>query len=200
MLCESPGCAGPVATGQRLCPGCERTAREELLRLPGLYGECEAALVPVPTGPAQRITRTRAVGLNLNEAAVNARSDILDILSSWSAMVAHQRRVTPPARVVERLVAFLDGHFDWLSRHEAAADFAAEIHDLAARARAAIERAPAARPLGPCGRKGCGEVVSVIRRGDGRDEVRCGAGHVWRSHEWLALSLRMRRAAGERVA
>ncbi|WP_055477905.1 hypothetical protein [Sphaerimonospora mesophila] len=207
MLCESPDCSHRPATGFRLCAECREAVRGELRSLPGLHRECALRLVDVPDGIAQRVTWTRQPGLDLNEAVVEVRSDIIGVLSSWCGLVAQERGVAAPGpRSADVLAAFLDGHLAWLARHPAARDFAAEIRRLAEKARAAIERGSGRpRPLGPCDRPECGQIVYAARLSDGRRQVRCDGGHVWQPHEWLSLSLRIDQAAAgelrrERVA
>ena len=201
-LCESPDCSRHVAAGFGLCAECRQTMRRELRALPELYRDCEERLASTPQGIIERISRTRPLGVSLNEAAMSARSDILDILSSWCAYTAHEREVTGPStRTVDDLAAFLGRHVDWLASQAAAGDFATEIRELASAARnVADHKMRDSRQLGPCGRQGCGHVVYVSNvEDDPSHQVRCTAGHVWQPHEWLLLSQGMQRAvASER--
>ena len=131
---------------------------------------------------------------------MSVRTDILDILSSWCKLVADERAIPAPgARDARELAVFLDGHVNFLVRHAAVGDFAAEVRELAKTARAVVENTGGdPRQLGPCDREGCGHMVYVTNLDSGGHKVRCAAGHVWPPREWLALSLRMRQ--GERVA
>ncbi|WP_322768991.1 hypothetical protein [Frankia sp. Cr1] len=200
-LCESAHCSSPVAAGFGLCAECRQAVRRDLRALPELYDDCERRLASTSQGIIQRIRGTKPVGFSLNEAAMRARSNILDILSLWCALVVHERRVTGPStRTAEALAAFLDRHLAWLAGHAAAGDFATEMRELAGTARDAASRDTRnSRRLGTCGRQDCGHIVYVSDAEDGhRPQVGCTAGHLWQPHEWISLSRCMRQA--ERAA
>ncbi|WP_432839319.1 hypothetical protein [Dactylosporangium sp. CA-092794] len=160
--------------------------------LPGLYRDCEENLVRTRQGIAERVRTSGAPGIVLNESAVRVRSDIADVLSSWCALVVQERRPArrPRSRAAADLTAFLDPHVDWLARHPAAGDFAAEVHALTAVARRVSDRTDQdPRTLGRCDRQGCGSSVHLYDGADGTArQARCTAGHVWQPHEWLRLS------------
>lgn len=201
MHCALPACDHKVATGFRLCLTCRDALRGGVRSLPGLFRECERRLVPGPRGLTQRLSRVnRPAGIVLNEAAVHARAEMQSVLVSWCALVAEERRVPGPAGLgVADLAAYLDLHLTWLAAHPAAADLAREVAQLVALADTALN--PGAAPpvaLGPCSRPGCSRTVQL--RHDERELVRCAAGHVFAPHEWLALSLRARRAEPEPAA
>ena len=155
-LCESRDCARHTAAGFSLCAECRQAVRRDLRGLPALYRDCEVRLASTPQGIVQRISRTKPLGISLNEAAMRARSDILDILSSWCTLVVDERRVTGPgARTAPCLAAFLDRNLHWLARHAAAGDFATEVHELARRrtrrSRSQTRELAATRPLRQAG-------------------------------------------------
>jgi hypothetical protein len=193
-VCESPDCPGNVSAGFRLCVECRREVRRELRALPGLYRDCAWKLSNTPQGMVPRISRTRPVGISLNEAAVRVRADVLDILSAWCALVVSERGVAGPAdRAVDELAAFLDRNLVWLAAHPAAGDLAAELHGLTEAACDVADNASGeTRTLGRCDRSGCGQTVFMTRTPEGGGHrVRCAAGHAWQPHEWLLLSRRM---------
>jgi hypothetical protein len=189
-----------AAPGLRLCAECAEFIRIELAELPGLYDDCEHALVGGPHGITLRVGRgRRATGISLREDAFKARSRILACLASWAALVADERTVPRPVRFHPvDLVAFLRTHLDWLLTHSAAADFAAEITDLTAYARRSRQHQEGRRrELGECVHPGCTAILSVTpanRDSKAAKEIRCAAGHVWQPHQWLQLSRQIQRA------
>jgi hypothetical protein len=203
MFCESPNCSRTVSAGARICADCRRVVHRYLQSLPGLYDACEERLVHTPQGGVERVRSTRAVGISLNEVALAVRSDILDVLSSWCTLVVQERAVPGPRRrTAEDLAVFLDRQMPWLAGHPAVGDFTAEVRELAAAARQAVDQGTSQpRPLGPCGRPGCSSTVYLHRLGNDRQgRVGCASGHVWQPHEWLSLSRRMQhRAASPRA-
>lgn len=201
-LCVGPRCLGsteggrfrrPAVPGLRLCAECRRAVRVGLAELPAIYADCESALVPRrnPTGP--RVTGSRrSTGIDLDENTLTARTTILELLSSWSALVADERSVGRPARQDPTgLAAFLLTHLDWLQAHSAAGDFAEEVTRTVARARRLAYQGPAMRvDLGECVLPDCGEAMTTSPAGRGGPrsfEVRCEAGHSWPPHQWLRL-------------
>ncbi|GII54399.1 hypothetical protein Pth03_27880 [Planotetraspora thailandica] len=195
MLCHGSLCNRRVSPGFRLCQECRQALRTGLCSLPGLFRECERRLAYLPCSSTQRVSGTGPKGIALNEAAMNARAKIADVLSSWCALVAAQKQVAGPGVVgVSDLAAFLERHLDWLAAHPAVGEFVAEIAQLVETGQAVIEPGRARpRALGPCDRTGCGHTV-YLRYDDGA-QVRCTAGHSWLPHEWLALSLHIRQAS-----
>lgn len=203
-LCEGPDCGSPIGRldsqlGRRLCARCLRATRANLRELPAAYRDCEQRLVRTPEALTERVSGAMATGISLNETAVTARSDILRVLSSWGALVVEDREVAGPDRLeVTRLVAFLDGHLDWLATHDAAADLATELAELADAARQVLDPDTTVRlELGPCAEGDCGRpVVATIRPCDVpiAHQVRCAAGHEWPPHRWLLLARRVEQA------
>jgi|GEM_PF-5830577 len=192
-LCGSPDCSHRAAAGFGLCTGCGRAARRDLRALPGLYLDCADHLVSTARGIVRQVGRSRPAGISLNDAAVSARADIVEVLSSWCALVTNEGGVAAPGtRAPADLVGFLDRHFGWLATHAAAGDFAAEVRELAAAARKVADPDTiGSRQLGLCGRTGCGRTVYLTTGGEGREhQVRCTGGHVWQPHEWMSLSRR----------
>jgi hypothetical protein len=169
--------------------------RSDLVELPTLYAECELALTPFPVAFKQKVRGGETTGLALNEAAADARTNIISRLASWSGMVADERGVARPARRdVPCLAAFLASHLDWLLAHPAGPDFVDEVAAMAATARRAGR--PDAVPqleLGRCVEEDCDRpLFATTAAQDTRSsvQVRCESGHVWRSNEWLLLARR----------
>jgi hypothetical protein len=200
-----PRCAEP---GLRLCRTCCARVRDDIAELPRLYEECESALTQLPFVLDHKVRGGERRGLNLNEAAVNARLNMKSVLATWSGMVADERRLSKLARRdVAHLVTFLMVHLNWLLAHPAAPDFVDEIAVIASTARRASRSGPALHlDLGLCVQDSCDGAMFATR--SGRDassslQVRCEAGHVWRPQEWLLLARRVRQgnsdpgAAGE---
>ncbi len=209
ILCESLACMGhgdagqqqphQAAPGLRLCWGCRHTARSDLIRLPVLYKDCERVLTPRRQGYEKKVSGRRLNGISLDDTAVTVRSDIVDVLASWSGLVVDERGVTgPDKREVAQLVGFLDSHLDWLVAHPAAHDFADEIAALVNAARDVIDPDPTLRmELGRCAESGCGHMMYATIRAENeprRHTVSCEAGHVWQPQQWLLLGRRIEQA------
>ncbi|SDX94659.1 hypothetical protein SAMN05421504_1045 [Amycolatopsis xylanica] len=132
----------------------------------------------------------------LNEAAVDARSDIVRTLASWSGLVAEQHQIgTPPDRRADMLAEFLIRHIDWLSAHPAVAEFAEEISAVTQSAhQVAYPGTNPAVKIGPCPHDDCDSTVHAFLNHE--DDLRpahvaCDAGHASPPHQWLKLRRRM---------
>ncbi|RCG33293.1 hypothetical protein DQ384_02390 [Sphaerisporangium album] len=202
--CEAPPCHRPASgdarppalPGLRVCASCRASVRRDLLRLPDLHEACAEALTSGPRAFTERVSGRRPSGISLNEAAVSARADVVAFLACWTALVADERATPGPrSSQVTRLAGFLDQHLDWLLGHPAAGSLAAEIAEVTAAARAALEpRRESRRELGSCGNPGC-SLTLYAGSGPGQaSEVRCEAGHVWHPREWLLLGRPLDRA------
>jgi hypothetical protein len=171
-------------------------------RLPALFVECGRRLGARGERPAERVSGGSAPnGLPFNVAAAEARSAIVGVLSSWSALIADGRRIAGPRRDVGSMSAFLVRHVDWLRAHEAAGEGSRELDQLTRQARRVVDPEELSRvKVGTCVEAGCsGDLVALVRKDQRRSshtEVRCSheAGHRWSGHEWLALGNRMARA------
>jgi hypothetical protein len=166
-----------------------------------LYDACGQLLAHPHHSPVERVRGGRRVGTPLNEAAVSTRLDMVGILASWSALVVQERGVRGPGRrSVRDLADFLCVHLDWLTAHEAAGDFAAEITELTRVGQATAYPVPVHQAeLGPCARPGCRKTVYTTLGAVDFEEppalVRCADGHVWPPSQWLLLRHRHQRPA-----
>ena len=208
MVCESPLCgprsgpsqtrSHPAASDVRLCPVCRDKLAKDLQQIPALYYQCEQILVSRYKRGTERIRGGLPGGISLNDAAFTARSDMLAVLVSWSGLVVDERPVSvAPRRRIDALAEFLVVHLDWLAAHPAAGYAVAEVHDVTRKATAAIDPYPEVRlALGPCVQDGCERTVHarVQACNSAPTQVSCGAGHVWRPHEWLRLGYRIEQA------
>lgn len=210
-LCMGPRCLDPdrarrrpAAAGIRLCAECRRGVRTDLAELPAIYADCESALVPRGNATGPRVSGSRrSTGIVLDDDALAARSGIVELLTSWSALVADERSVGRPARHdPQGLSAFLLTHLGWLLAHPAAGDFAEETGRTAAQARRLAYSSPTLRlDLGECVLPDCGEAMTTTAPAGGGPrsfEVRCGAGHSWPPHQWLRLFHLQRADPGRR--
>ncbi len=202
MLCEAPYCrkdsdtgrslSRQVAPGLRLCLECRDRLVDDLAELSKLYELSEEALVQRRHCVVERVRGGSPDGILLNDAVVQARSDMFRTLVSYAGMVVNERGVTgPDQREILRLAAFLTVHADWLAAHTTATDIASEIANLVKSAHAAINPNLVTRiELGLCGQPGCDQTVyAVVRTEDelSPTQVSCEAGHVWPPHRWLLL-------------
>ncbi|QNP67897.1 hypothetical protein [Streptomyces genisteinicus] len=180
-----------AAPGQRLCQVCRDRLRDDLGSLPALYEDCGEVLSPARPGITERVSSGRArQGIRLNEAALQARGDMIPVLASWAGTVIAERRVGGPSRrEAGPLAAFLARHVDWLAAHPAAGECAAEVRRAVNVARSALEPRPAVpQELGPCPVGDCPERVLTVRGPGQTHAVRCTAGHVLPPDRWLLLS------------
>ncbi|MFF7381173.1 hypothetical protein ACIP4Q_36640 [Streptomyces massasporeus] len=180
-----------AASGQRLCLVCRARLKEDLVRLPGLYDGCGEVLSPARPAITERVSSGRSrQGIRLNEAALQARGDMVPVLASWAGAIVAERGVSaPPRREVHALAAFLARHLDWLAAHPAAGECAGEVRRVTNVARSALAPRPTLpQELGSCPVTDCEESVRTARGADARHVVRCGAGHVLPPDRWLLLS------------
>jgi hypothetical protein len=191
--------AASFLTGaSRLCGDCLDVLRARVARLPDLHRACGELLTGVRRAPVGRVTGRGAGGLSLNGAAVSARADILAVAASWAGLIADERRVAVrPSRQVTDLSRFLLSNLDWLARHPAADDAAAEFARVVAAAKAVLDPENARRvDLGNCDVPGCSGTLRAIFGGRASG-VSCDRGHARRASEWLSMA---RRASRHSVA
>lgn len=192
---EHPSEREPVP-GLRLCGSCLRQTEQNLTALPALYDECVDHVFGAPRNPArQRVAGTRDVA-PLNDSAIETRTNISGVLTSWASTVIEERGVSAPGPSVRCLTDFLIHHLAWLAGHLAAALFADETENLVAQARRTLDPAPDARlvTLGLCVEPGCSEILSAAepgRRISASGGISCTAGHSWKTHEWFLLQRRI---------
>ena len=191
-----------VRDGERLCRHCTDLLVSQAGRLPALFVECGRRLGARGERRAERVSGgTTPNGLPFNIAAAEARSAIVGVLSSWSALIADGRRIAAPRRDVGSMASFFVGHADWLRSHEAAGEGSRELDHLTRQARRVVDPDDLRRvEVGSCVELGCaGFLVALLRKDQprgARTEVRCSheAAHRWAGHEWLQLGNRMARA------
>jgi len=127
----------------------------------------------------------------LNERAMDARSDMVAVLASWSDMVVGERGVPAPRRrMVGELAEFVAAHLDWLLAHPAAVDFVSEIVAVGQAAHRAVDASSASRELGRCPEPDCASPLRSNVLPGGGFAVGCGAGHVLHPQQWLLLGRR----------
>lgn len=206
-VADRPEPAARVSDGGRLCRGCTDLLVTQAGRLPVLFVECGRRLSAPGERGAERVSGGSVpTGLPFNIAAAEARSAIVGVLSSWSALIADGRRIAGPRRDVRAMADFLVWHADWLRGHEAAGEGSRELDQLTRQACRVVDPEELSRVrIGTCVEPGCaGDLVALVRKGQRRaanTEVRCSqdSAHRWSGHEWLQLGNRMARAR-ERAA
>jgi hypothetical protein len=201
-LCVGPNCGSlphgaqsrRIAThGLRLCTGCYRELKGNLVELPEIYDDCQPTPLPRGNPVVQRVSGTRQTsGILLDEGAIAIRSRILGLLASWAALVADERAITKlPRRRPTELVTFLVKNLSWLLAHPVAASFAEEVYLTTTDARGSVgaQQCPSV-DLGRCIHPGCDAKMTTgpsTRNAKPTREVRCAAGHTWLPHQWLQL-------------
>lgn len=195
-----------AAHGLQLCDVCVDRLVADLTRIPGLHAECEEVLVQPRRKWRERVRESDHGDIQLDQAALGARSAIIGVLSSWVALVAEERGIgAPRRRQAEPLAAYLRLHVDWLAAHATAPDFAAEIAELAGVAHTAARPKPVLRfTAGSCTTAGCRHTVQATIYPEDESQphqVACDAGHSVPRHQWLLLAreaqLHGRDAAGD---
>lgn len=204
LRCESGGSRHRVLAGSQLCSVCRDRLTSGLHALIGLYAECARLLDATGGGTAAalraKISARLVPGLPFNARAAETRTEILDVLESWSAMLADERRVSPPRRGVVDLTEFLRRHIDWLAAHPAAAEATEEVARLVRSARHVVDPVRVRRvPIGACVERGCdGQLHAVVSLNEASApaQISCDADarHSWSEHQWYELS---RLLAGE---
>jgi len=188
---HEPGTAPLLAAGYDICPVCREFAEKALIELPTLFDMCAHALDLRSNGLRERVSGHRPRGIELRDAVVSARSDILGVLATWSGLVTVQRGVAGPNELaVRKLVGFLAIHINWLCEHPTAADFVDDLIGLTESAHEAMRPDTGFRTaVGPCLHPDCDLTVYAEAHRDGAEpyEVSCEAGHVWAPRHWLAL-------------
>ncbi|MEU6485685.1 hypothetical protein [Streptomyces sp. NPDC046887] len=171
--------------GTSLCLSCRTRLAEALVRLPGLYRECGERHFgsrrpawerpPTPAGPP---------AVPLHAPAADVRRAVLGVLASWAGLTVQSSGLRAPRRTVADLCGFLHRHLGLLVRHPAAAELAAEVAALQARAERVAHPDETARvAVGPCKESGCGGLLTA-RPAQGRRRparVSCDAdpAHGW---------------------
>lgn len=189
LLCASPRCRIPgrhtdacatettcrgcaparAADGLQLCPRCTSGIGRDAQRAAALDPDLALALI----GQAEPGSRGDHGGISLADAAVEARTLIRAVLSSWCRLIAEERGIRLPGvwtydrlptgvhgplrpvwRVNDSLpgmAAYIATHATWLAAHPAAAEAADEMANLASRAfGAAYPSGTRIIPIGAC--------------------------------------------------
>ncbi|MEV0325626.1 hypothetical protein AB0H63_04130 [Micromonospora echinospora] len=187
--CAGPECPAGAATGSPLCPTCATRLGQALRRLPALYRQCGERHLPSRAPAWQRPPRAGRPGPTgpLHAGATDARHAIETVLASWAGLTAQATGAPPPRRIVADLSRFLLDRLDFLLRHPAAGDLAAEVAALVTEAERVLhpERG---RHLGSCVVPGCEGRLTGGRQPDPL-RVTCDADatHEWNGPEVLSL-------------
>ncbi|WP_157554472.1 hypothetical protein [Nocardia crassostreae] len=193
-LCENPGCGGAATDGAFVCADCLSRFCETLSRLPVLYARCGELLQGERTRGLPRAHGGRREGIVLADPPVEARAEIMALVTSWAALVVDEARPPRrPRRTVPILVEFLLAQQNWLAAHPAIVDAIEEFVAVHGLAQGAVEPGPDRIEVGRCDRHGCGQPVYAHLGGSGATSrlVSCAAGHSWQPHQWLALNQRV---------
>lgn len=179
----------------RLCLPCFDGFRGRVAALPQLYQECEERLVGRRRSGFERIRGGLPQGVSLSEEVVDARAEMLAVVSSWAGLVADERPVpVRPRRDMSELCDFLLAHLDWLAGHPAAGEAATELARITEVAGSVTESRSATRvTLGRCAEPNCsGMVYATVGAASTPGRVSCDFDHLWRPNEWLLLGRRLR--------
>lgn len=218
LLCESPRCRIPRrhdddCPDQQACGGCLKARAADGLRLCLHCGDRIAvdavkaasmdpalALALTPQGEPGR--RGDHGGITLSDAALDARTMLRAVLTSWCRMVSEERGISLPASDAPMaLGAYIATHARWLAAHPAAGECADEMADLARQTHAAaypsgtriihIGACPATVDDQPC----AGQIRALLRTDASLlpSAVACDTveEHAWSPDQWRALGRHM---------
>lgn len=206
-LCRSASCAvsgrarSQINDRDSICNSCREHLKSDLLRLPGLYEDCnksarQESVLAIRKGP-----RKSSALDAMSPAATEIRSSIRSVLASWAGLVAAERHLNPPVRDVPTLARFLALHVAWLARHDAAADLADEVRELTRTARSIAYPNGTRRVQIACCPDDCaGQLVAVIHPDSTfqASEIVCtkSPSHSWPAAQWARLAHKIRASQG----
>ncbi|GAA0990542.1 hypothetical protein GCM10009555_076430 [Acrocarpospora macrocephala] len=196
---ETPRLAVPSLV---LCRGCRDRLASQLATLPDLHAELENNLTG--NGNTRGVTEPKrgpsGGGIQLNERAVETRTQISAVLAAWAELVVDELSVEVPLRTVPALSAFLGRHLNWLAAHTTARDLTDELGALVAAARRARSKPARRIQLGCCVERTCtGALTGLIRERDPATPllIVCDADqdHTWSPNQWHTLRQHLRQDA-----
>ncbi len=125
-LCQGERCrpddhGGPRrANGWPLCEVCEQRVSENLRDIADLWPDVTEALRS-PEVHGEKVSKSRTIGLPLNETVADARRDALNTLAYWVHVIVEEAStLTAPSFDLEHLpdlAHFLAKHSRWLTRN-----------------------------------------------------------------------------------
>ena len=192
-------CDRPPMTGLAWCNGCRRRIEADLGDLPAHAADLEVTLA--------RDTASRLGGrpgadkpLPYSTAAADALHRMRAFLVGWCRLLHEEQGVALPRDTIQSMGLHLLAWIGTLARHEAAAEFADELHDVVAAVVGAIDL-PQDRTrvfVGPCPEDCEGEVWASFPRDEGKRPVmRCRAcGAEWLPEQWSHAGERILRRMG----
>lgn len=225
--CDTDTCRGclprQAADGAYLCEIDSRRLAEDALTAAGLYGELEHRLIGAGAY-GEKVSGGQAVGIAVNDAAVDARALIRHTLVAWTRLITEERglslpTIRRPERLPEgfigppRLVTYTDSreatlgrliatHGPWLAAQPYAGEAADQLRELAHGKPLRIARPSGTRtvPIGPCVQPGCaGWIHAVVRQVDNLlpSQATCDTDpdHTWTPDRWITLGRQLERRA-----
>lgn len=184
--------ARDIAAETALPISCVRQLEHQLRALPDLHQDCLHHILST----SRRRNPTKVSGSrkrdHLNFSALDARNDLVPVLTSWSRLVAERLGVAPPQRSVLHLADFLLFNLEWLTTQPSAADFAEEIESLYTALLRAIDpdAGDPQPPVTECVVDACTGTINASPKSIGKSgtkSISCSSGHSWEIREWLTL-------------
>lgn len=200
--CADPDCRGCLkaraADGLRLCLHCADRIAVDAVKAASM--DPALALALTPQGEPGR--RGDHGGITLSDAALDARTMLRAVLTSWCRMVAEERGISLPVTDTPMaLGAYIATHARWLAAHPAAGECADEMADLARQTHAAAyPSGTRVIPVGPCpamvDEQPCAGQIRALLRTDASllpSAVACDTvpEHMWTPDQWRALGRHM---------
>lgn len=228
--CKDADCRGCqprlAADGLNLCLPHLEWLPQDARKAGRLYDDLAQALI-TSSQSGERTSGTPDRGASLNPRAVEARTTIRAVLTSWCRLIAEERGIgLPSRRAVEELPlgfigpprivlvphdhpaamgAYLARHADWLAAHPAAGEASEELRELVTLAHpVAYPTGARVFPVGPCLHDCEGTIKAILRRVDSLlpSSLVCDVDdeHTWPADQWLTLGRKLRRTTTEGAA
>jgi hypothetical protein len=193
--CNKPDCEGCIprlaAPGLYLCDYHTTRIATDALRCAELYDELETVLAS-PETHGEHTTGTPEHGTAVNQAAVDARTEIRHTLAAYTRMVAEERGIHLPPDTVTAVGAYLATHHQWLAAHPTAADCSAELSELRRKAwKVAYPTGARVFAVGSCPQ--CNQPIRVVLRDSDSllpSVLVCDGDHQWPADQWRQLRKR----------
>jgi len=194
-----------VQATSSVCDRHHRDTESAVIQLPNVHAQLTyrliqsgAALNGMPHAPS------RDPGLNLDHRVVQCRSDIRNVLSTWSRHVVEERQVHPPTDRLSPMALFLAGHVTWLLSQTYGPAFCLDMTGPWETGRMLIQpNTSRVFQVGPCP-ECTGTLIAILRPHDSLlpHEIVCDSSptddagkllHSWTADRWLTLGRQIRR-------
>jgi len=191
-----------AADGLRVCAGCQTRTRDGIVTMPALWTMLAGCLTGGASSPVGEFVRSSPTpGLNLNDRAATARTDIRNHLHCWARIGLDEGPwKLAPVDTLPTIAAWIAMRLDWYLAQDWSDEFVRETVDLARTANSLRQPETIRRfEVGPCPEPDCGgTLLTELRATDSllpslvwcdkapvdEDGVQV---HVWPADQWYQL-------------